>query len=125
MAADLLHSIINREAQAGQLKHPLGDSFGGDYPIIQYVDDTLLIMPAEEEQLTHHKTILQDFASSTCLRVNFAKYSIVPINVNANKTAMLAQVFGYQVGGCLSPTWDYHLAQLDHQSKTIYPWFTK
>jgi hypothetical protein len=101
MAADLLQSIINRDAQAWQLKQPLDDSFGGDYPIIQCANDTLLIMPAEEEQLSHLQTILQDFASSPGLRVNFAKSSIIPINVDANKTTILAQVFGCQVGGAI------------------------
>jgi hypothetical protein len=26
------------------LKHPLNDNFKGDYPILQYADDTLLIL---------------------------------------------------------------------------------
>jgi hypothetical protein len=48
MATDLLQSIVNNAAYAGSLKHPLGDSFGRDYPIVQYADDMLLIMPTEE-----------------------------------------------------------------------------
>jgi retron-type reverse transcriptase len=34
MAADLLQSIVNNAAHIGHLQHPLGDSFGGDYPIM-------------------------------------------------------------------------------------------
>lgn len=27
------------------LSHPLGLDFGGDYPVIQYDDDTLVVLP--------------------------------------------------------------------------------
>jgi hypothetical protein len=63
MAADLLQSIINREAREGHIKNPLGDTFGGDFPIVQYADDTLLILPAEEQQLVHLQNILLEFAA--------------------------------------------------------------
>jgi hypothetical protein len=45
IAADLLQSVVNSAASEGLLLHPLGNNFGGDYPIVQYADDTLLIMP--------------------------------------------------------------------------------
>jgi hypothetical protein len=34
LGTDLLQSIINAEALLGNSKHPLGDNFGGDHPII-------------------------------------------------------------------------------------------
>lgn len=48
LGADLLQSVINAERDAGNLTHPLGPNFGGDYPIVQYADDTLLVLPADE-----------------------------------------------------------------------------
>jgi hypothetical protein len=71
LGADLLQSIINAEALLGNFRHPLGDNFGGDYPIIQYADDTLIVLSADLEQLQHMKSVLQTFVSSTSLRVNF------------------------------------------------------
>lgn len=71
MVADLLHSVVNQAAHNNVLSHPLGGNFGGDYPIIQYVDDTLLVMPADEAQLLALKEILAVFASSTGLKVNY------------------------------------------------------
>jgi hypothetical protein len=47
LGTDLLQSVINDEALLGNFSHPLGPVFGGDFPIIQYVDDTLVILPAE------------------------------------------------------------------------------
>lgn len=58
LGADLLQSIINAEAHIGSLTHPLGLDFGGDYPILQYADDTLVILPANTAQLNNLKNIL-------------------------------------------------------------------
>jgi hypothetical protein len=80
IAADLLQSIVNSAALEGLLHHPLGHNFGGDYPIIQYTDDTLLIMPAEESQLLNLKNILGAYSVSAGLKVNYSKSSIIPIN---------------------------------------------
>lgn len=49
LAADLLQSMINKANRDGSLQHPLGPSFGGDFPIVQYADNTLIVMPAEVE----------------------------------------------------------------------------
>jgi hypothetical protein len=35
-----LQSVVNAEVLLGNLSRPLGSGFSGDYPIIQYVDDT-------------------------------------------------------------------------------------
>lgn len=47
LAANLLQSIVNDGVAKNIITHPLGQDFGGDYPIVQYVDDTLLVMLAE------------------------------------------------------------------------------
>jgi hypothetical protein len=63
--------VVNAEALLGNLTHPLGCDFSGDYPIIQYTDDTLVILPADPTQLSHLKEVLHIFASSAGLKVNF------------------------------------------------------
>ena len=68
-----------------------------DFPVIQYADDTLLILPAELEQVLALKEMLQDFSSSTGLKVNFSKSSMVPINVDEVAVNSLATTFGCQV----------------------------
>jgi hypothetical protein len=55
-------------------------------------------MPTNECQLINLKNILGAFSISTGLKVNFAKSSIVPINVESEKMAGLAAVFDCQVG---------------------------
>jgi hypothetical protein len=34
IAADLLLSVVNSATDEGLLHHPLGNNFGGDYPIV-------------------------------------------------------------------------------------------
>lgn len=69
----------------------------GEFPIIQYTDDTLLIMQACSRQLLCLKSILETFAQSTGLRVNFAKSCLLPINVSNEKVTLLAGLFGYKL----------------------------
>jgi hypothetical protein len=94
----LLQSVINAEALLGNLSHPLGPDFGGDFPIIQYADDTLVILLAYCSQLSHLKEVLQTFASSTGLKVNFDKSFLVPINVVEEEWPSLIEALGCQLG---------------------------
>jgi hypothetical protein len=45
--ADLLQSTVNKAWQDGFIDLPIMDDFGQKYPIVQYADDTLMIMPAD------------------------------------------------------------------------------
>ena len=58
LGADLLQSVVNDLLQQGLLRLPIevGDL---DFPIIQYADDTLLIMEADAAQLEVLKKALQ------------------------------------------------------------------
>jgi len=94
LAADLLQSIINSAWQLGVLKHPVSENFGGDYPIVQYVDDTLLIVPADARILFNLKGLLRYFSDSTGLHVNFQKSFLVPINIDSQRAEHLARTFG-------------------------------
>jgi hypothetical protein len=84
LAAEILQYIINGLKNKGILKLPIPQPTL-DFPIVQYADDTLLIMQADARQLFCLKAILNTFASSTGLCVNFSKSIIVPINVSLKK----------------------------------------
>ena len=55
-------------------------------------------MPAIEAQLLAIKDMLIIFNSSTRLRVNFSKSSMIPINVPEEEVASLAFAFGCSIG---------------------------
>lgn len=61
---DLLQSIINKAAQLGHLRLPI-PAPTMDFPIIQYADDTLIVLEASATQLFFLRGILQSFSDST------------------------------------------------------------
>lgn len=96
--ADLLQSILNKARGRGILKLPLELNHTSDFPILQYADDTLIIMQASAPQLFALKGLLQSFVSSTGLKVNYNKSLIVPINISEERLDHLARTFNCQKG---------------------------
>jgi hypothetical protein len=95
LAADFLQSIVNKAWHMGILKHPICEDFGSDFPIVQYADDTLIILPSSASILFTLKGLLRSFSDST--HVNFSKSFLVPINVSEEKSKHLAKTFGCEV----------------------------
>lgn len=98
LTADLLQSMVNNAKANGQLNLPISLQHSQDFPILQYADDTLIIMEACPSHMLHLRNLLMDFSNSTGLKVNFSKSMLVPINLNDNNTTSLAQFFGCRVG---------------------------
>jgi len=69
-----------------------------DFPILQYADDTLIFMQGDARQLFFLKAILNSFAESKGLKVNYAKSMMVPINISEERFNILAQTFGCSKG---------------------------
>jgi hypothetical protein len=97
LGAELLQYIVNDLKDRGLINLPLavGD---GDFPIVQYADDTLLIMESDSAQLSALKQALHDFGASTGLSVNFHKSCMLPINISDSEVQALADEFGCVVG---------------------------
>jgi retron-type reverse transcriptase len=98
LAADLLQSLINDLKRQGVLHLPIPLGAGEDFPIIQYADDTLLIMEACPTQLLALKNLLHSFAASTGLKVNYHKSVLVPLNLSEEKLDQLSTAFQCQKG---------------------------
>ena len=97
LAADLLQSIVNDLRRRGHLSLPI-PCHDPDFPIVQYADDTILIMPADVHQVLRLKEALQRFSQSTGLDINYNKSSMIPINLDEVPMNHLATVFGCRVG---------------------------
>jgi hypothetical protein len=82
LAADLLQSVINKAKTQNLLKLPIPLQYTNDFPIIQYADETLLVMEACNIQLLALKALLHTFGESIGLKVNYAKSIMVPINTS-------------------------------------------
>jgi hypothetical protein len=55
-----------------------------DFPILQYEDDTLLIMEAIKNNFVL-KSLIHTYEMDLGLRVNYTESSIIPINVDEEK----------------------------------------
>jgi hypothetical protein len=74
---------------AWEIKLPIVTA-GPDFPIIQYADDTLLIMQADLVQVLALKEVLKKYSESTGLHINYHKSSMMAINVEDSVVQQLA-----------------------------------
>ena len=98
IVADLLQSILNKAKDRGLINLPIALNYSSDFPILQYADDTLIIMQALAMQLLTLKGLLQSFGSSTGLKVNYNKSMMLPINISEERLDHLARTFNRQKG---------------------------
>ncbi|XP_071683219.1 uncharacterized protein [Lolium perenne] len=96
LGSDLLQTVVNNMLQEGRISLPI-EVNDPDFPIVQYADDTLLIIPADLAQIVALKDVLHNFTLSTGLKINYHKSSMVPINVPAEDMKVLAEAFGCQI----------------------------
>jgi hypothetical protein len=97
-AADLLQTLVNDLKNQGLLSLPIPERAGVDFPIVQYADDTLLIMETCPAQLFVLKNLLHSFAASMGLKVNYNKSVLVPLNISEEKLDSLCATFECQKG---------------------------
>jgi len=73
LVADVLQVLIRKSG----LITPMVDNTS--CPVLQYADDTLLLVRGELTDVQSLRTILDQFASATGLQINYAKSTAVPI----------------------------------------------
>lgn len=84
LAADLLQAAINDAFRQRRIHLPFQRQNQNDYPVIQYGDDTIIILPACPDQARTIKDILSGYAASIGLKINFHKSTLIPINCDAS-----------------------------------------
>lgn len=99
LAAELLQCIMNTGLQNGIFTLPIEADPSNKFPIIQYVDDTILVMRASQRELFCLKGIRQSFAKSTGLKVNYNKSNMIPLNLSEDQAQNLASTFRCKLGG--------------------------
>lgn len=98
MAADFLQSLLNKGKEMGLLNLPIPIQSNPDFPVVQYADDTLVIMEGDPCQLLFLKSVLNSFADATGLKVNYRKSMMLPINMTDQRLDHLARTFGCSKG---------------------------
>jgi hypothetical protein len=98
IVTDLLQSVINHEYYLVNLIPSFPQNRDIFFLIVQYADDTILVMQAEAGQLLFLKELLQKITLSSGLRVNFHKSCLVPVNISQEHATTPANAFGCTVG---------------------------
>jgi hypothetical protein len=109
---DLLQSVINDSLQSGVLRLPI-ITIDPQFPVVQYADDTILVISAELDQIIALKEILHKFGISTGLKVNFQK----SLMLNLIPQLCLHLLWVVKLDLCHFHIWAYHWAPLDHLFK--------
>jgi hypothetical protein len=84
LMADVLQRLVRRD---DTLQHPLVD--GMPCPVLQYADDTLIILRADGAAARRLKLILDQFGDATGLKINYHKSTLVPMHTDG---AVLAEI---------------------------------
>jgi hypothetical protein len=95
--SDLLQSAINDMVVHGTLSWPI-ETNDLDFSIIQYIDDTLLILRDDVAQVKALKDTLEKYSKSIGLRITYSKLQMIPINVDDELMVQLSEEFRCQVG---------------------------
>ena len=76
LVADVLQQLITNASANGAFQHHICPTMS--CPVLQYADDTLIILKADESQLVALKNTLQIFSSATGFHINFEKKYLPP-----------------------------------------------
>jgi hypothetical protein len=79
IVADVLQQMIRKAYSEGILLHPIEN--GAPLPVLQYADDTMLILHGSPQQATLAKALLEAFAMFTGLQINYQKSTFVPMHM--------------------------------------------
>ena len=100
LVADVLQALINHD---GSISHPLEPD--RSCPIIQYADDTLLLIPAELGAVQTLKSLLDQFSAATGLKINYHKSTLVSMQVLKQSAASSKQFCSAKLTVSLRCTW--------------------
>ena len=74
-----------------------------DFPAIQYVDDTYLVLIADHRKMMQIKNLLAHFEAQTGLKVNYSKSIVIPINVAPHNMHNIIRILQCKEGTCPFP----------------------
>lgn len=101
LMADVLQQMLTGAMANGVFEHPIIAS--APCPVLQYADDTLIILKADANQLIALKQTLQTFSEATGLFINFDKSTFLPIGLEQEQAQSLATIFNCPVSSFPQP----------------------
>jgi hypothetical protein len=92
LVADILQQMFKKAYKSGFLQHPILQ--GVPMPVLQYADDTMIILQGSVHQATLARFILDAFTKFTGLQINFRKSTFVSMHMSESSVAAAAAVLG-------------------------------
>ena len=89
LVADVLQALIK---QASSVRNPLDPRC--PCPVLQYADDTLILLRGELSDVRNLKVILDQFSAATGLHINFHKSTVVPMHMGEDLIPQCIDVLG-------------------------------
>ncbi|CAO2043009.1 unnamed protein product [Urochloa humidicola] len=93
LVADVLQQLIKQD---GRICHPAAAD--RPCPVLQYADDTLLLLRADARDLQALKEVLDVFSAFTGLKINYNKSTLVPMHTSNEDATVFQQILGCQLG---------------------------
>jgi hypothetical protein len=95
LVAETLQRMIQREFSA--IPHPIES--GTPCAVLQYADDTLILLKGIPSVVSQLKIILDQFATATGLSINYNKSIAVPIHMDESVTNQCIEILGCRKEG--------------------------
>jgi hypothetical protein len=94
IVAETLQRMIS---SCAQIRHPTEE----DMPcaVLQYADDTLIVLQGDNHSVSALKSILDEFAALSGLQINFPKSTLVPIHMDEQLVSQCVQTIRYKREG--------------------------
>ncbi|KAJ1278642.1 hypothetical protein BS78_04G094500 [Paspalum vaginatum] len=87
LVADVLQILIK---QSGAVRHPILED--QPCPVLQYTDDTLILLRASVQDVQNLKRLLDSFSNATGLKINYTKSTAVPMNIGGQTLDSMIQI---------------------------------
>ncbi|XP_029146965.1 uncharacterized protein [Arachis hypogaea] len=94
LVVDVLHRMIGEAVRNGRISPLLVGRDSVVLSHLQFVDDTILFCPQEEETIKIYKRLLQYFELMSGLSINFDKSSLIPINCEEQWVERMCNLLG-------------------------------
>lgn len=95
IVADVLQRLIRRASFDGLVSHPIDLSL--PCPVLQYADDTLILIKGDLACIRSLKQILDSFSRATGFYINIQKSTFIPMHIATAEAEIMAEVLGCSI----------------------------
>ena len=98
LVVDILTRMLKKAVAAGLIRGLGSDLVENGVVCLQYADDTILFLDANEKVVKNMKWILTCFEQMSGMRINYHKSEIIPMNVSEQEKRGMVETLGCPEG---------------------------